>query len=506
MPIEAGSTIEHCSDEVLQRALADALNDIEEQTAIRHLSECSHCQERLELLAADRDTWIRLAASLNQSPPPHSHTVIGSQDPVLVKGDQHPTEDSNAVSDDDSFDADFAVQFLSPSEDPESIGRLGDIEIREIIGRGAMGIVLRGWQGQLNRFVAVKVMSPYLAVSATARRRFEREAQAAAAILHPNVMPIHSVSSTARLPWLVMPYLSCESLQERIDREGALPLIDQLQIAVQVARGLAAAHAQGLVHRDVKPANILLERGVDRVMLTDFGLARAVDDASLTRSGVIAGTPQYMSPEQARGDSIDQRSDLFSFGSVMYAMATGRAPFRAESSYGILRRLCETSARPIRDIHADTPEWLATLIERLHARNADDRIQTAAAAAEILEQCVAHVRQPASNPLPAACMRPVSDQPLKTWRLLIGGGAALAMMVTATLLWQHDKSPRVSREGSAAGLPAVETQTSIEPTQENAVAEPSSVRQPIWEDDVSAELEDIESRIRGLEEEHGADE
>jgi serine/threonine protein kinase len=425
--------------------------------------------------------------------------VIGSQDPELVKGDLHPTADSNAVSDDESFDADFAVQFLSPSDDAESIGRLGDIEIREIIGRGAMGIVLRGWQGQLNRFVAVKVMSPYLAVSATARRRFEREAQAAAAILHPNVMPIHSVSSTARLPWLVMPYLSCESLQERIDREGALPLIDQLQIAIQVARGLAAAHAQGLVHRDVKPANILLEGGVDRVMLTDFGLARAVDDASLTRSGVIAGTPQYMSPEQARGDSIDQRSDLFSFGSVMYTMATGRAPFRAESSYGILRRLCETSARPIRDIHADAPEWLAILIERLHARNADDRIQTAAAAAEILEQCVAHVRQPASNPLPAACFRPISDPPLKSWRWLIGSGMILAAMVTAIFLWQQFKVPSVSQDGTAAGSPAVET------APETPVAELSSVRQPIWDDDVSSELDDIESRIRGLEEEHKAD-
>jgi serine/threonine-protein kinase len=499
MPTEAGSGIQHCSDEVLQLALADALNDIEEQTAIRHLSECSHCQQRLELLAADRDTWIRLAANLNHSTRLLKDTVSGNLDPLLVKGQLDSAEDANAVSDDDSFDADFAVQFLSPSDDTESIGRLGDIEIREIIGRGAMGIVLRGWQGQLNRFVAVKVMSPYLAVSVTARRRFEREAQAAAAILHPNVMPIHSVSSTARLPWLVMPYLSCDSLQERIDREGVLPLIDQLQIAVQVARGLAAAHAHGLVHRDVKPANILLERGVDRVMLTDFGLARAVDDASLTRSGVIAGTPQYMSPEQARGDSIDQRSDLFSFGSVMYTMATGRAPFRAESSYGILRRLCETSARPIRDIHADAPEWLAILIERLHARNADDRIQTAAAAAEILEQCVAHVRQPASTPLPAACFRPISRPLQKSWRRLVGSGAALAAMVTAIFLWPQFKVPSVSQDGTTAGLPAAEA------APETPVAEQSSVRQPIWDDAVSSELEDIESRIRGLEEEHEAE-
>ena len=495
MPTEAGLNIEHCSDEVLKRALSDALSDLEEQTAVRHLSECSACQERLELLAADRDTWIRMAASLNQSAPPRIATVSGPMDVMDVRTELFSAADVNAVSDDDSFDADFAVQFLSPSDDPDSIGRLDDIEIREIIGRGAMGIVLRGWQGQLNRFVAVKVMSPYLAVSVTARRRFEREAQAAAAILHPNVMPIHSVSSTARLPWLVMPYLSCESLQERIDRDGTLPLIDQLQIAVQVARGLAAAHAQGLVHRDVKPANILLERGVDRVMLTDFGLARAVDDASLTRSGVIAGTPQYMSPEQARGDSIDQRSDLFSFGSVMYAMATGRAPFRAESSYGILRRLCETSARPIRDINADAPEWLAILIGRLHARNADERIPTAAAAAEILEQCVAHVRQPSSNSLPVSCIRPMLNQPLISWRWLVGSGAALAMLTTVILIWQKYRSPLDGNDHPAAGSPSLEIE------RENP-----SARQPVWEDDVSEQLEDIESRIRGLEEEHGTHE
>ena len=184
MPTEAGSKIEHCSDEVLKRALSDALSDLEEQTAIRHLSECSACQERLELLAADRDTWIRMAASLNQSPPPRiapvngpissGPTVSGPMDVMDVRTELYSAADVNAVSDDDSFDADFAVQFLSPSDDPDSIGRVGDIEIREIIGRGAMGIVLRGWQGQLNRFVAVKVMSPYLAVSVTARRRFER--------------------------------------------------------------------------------------------------------------------------------------------------------------------------------------------------------------------------------------------------------------------------------------------------------------------------------------------
>jgi len=195
-------------------------------------------------------------------------------------------------------------------------------------------------------YVAVKLMAPHLAASGSARRRFTREARAAAAIVHPHVMPIHSVNSSGRLPYLVMPCVACESLQQRINREGPLELKEILRISSRIAAGLAAAHAQGLVHRDVKPANILLEKGVDRVMLTDFGLARAVDDASLTKTGVIAGTPQYMSPEQARGEAIDHRSDLFSLGSVMYAMCTGRPPFRAETSYGILRRITDLESFP----------------------------------------------------------------------------------------------------------------------------------------------------------------
>src|SRR6202035_236547 len=124
-------------------------------------------------------------------------------------------------------------------------------------------------------------------------------------------------------------------------------LAEILRIGMQTASGLAAAHAQGLIHRDIKPANILLENGIERVKITDFGLARAADDASLTQSGVVAGTPQYMAPEQARGEALDGRADLFSLGSVLYAMATGRPPFRAETTMAVLRRVSEDAARPI---------------------------------------------------------------------------------------------------------------------------------------------------------------
>ena len=168
-----------------------------------------------------------------------------------------------------------------------------------------MGIVLRGFDPELNRCSAVKVLAPELASSAAARRRFSREAKSAAAVVHPHVVPIQTVDQQDGLPYLVMPVVEGQSLQQRVDKEGPLPVIEVVRIAAQVAQGLAAAHAQGLVHRDIKPANILLENGVERVQITDFGLARAADDASMTRSSVIAGTPQYMSPEQAHGDEID---------------------------------------------------------------------------------------------------------------------------------------------------------------------------------------------------------
>ncbi|HEY7423369.1 MAG TPA: serine/threonine-protein kinase, partial [Gemmataceae bacterium] len=194
---------------------------------------------------------------------------------------------------------DVALDFLSPSEKPGSLGRLGHYEVQEVIGRGGMGVVLQTFDEELHRVVAIKVMAQQLATSATARKRFKREAQAVAAVIHDHIVTIHAVEEANGLPYLVMQYVGVPSLQQRLDRDGPLELQEILRIGMQTASGLAAAHAQGLVHRDIKPANILLENGVERVKVTDFGLARAVADANLTQSGVLAGTPQYMSPEQA---------------------------------------------------------------------------------------------------------------------------------------------------------------------------------------------------------------
>jgi len=183
-----------------------------------------------------------------------------------------------------------------------------------------------------------------------------------------------------------------------------------------MALGLAAAHEVGLVHRDMKPANILLENGIQRVRITDFGLARAVDDVSITQSGVVSGTPLYMSPEQASGETIDHRSDLFSLGSVLYTMCTGRPAFRAQTTVAVIRRVCDDVPRPIREINADVPDWLADIIVRLISKQPDDRIQTAAEVAECLGGHLAHLQDSENVQSPATITPGASDDEKRATR------------------------------------------------------------------------------------------
>ena len=314
--------------------------------------------------------------------------------PLSLDHDEHGTEGESLES---------ILRLLGPTDDPHMLGRIGSYEVVGVIGRGGMGVVFKAFEPTLNRFVAIKMLLPHLAASGAARKRFAREGQAAAAVIDDNVMPIYSVAEWQGVPYLVTQYSRGATLQKRIQDQGPLELNAILRIGMQTARGLAAAHAQGLVHRDVKPSNILLDGTVERALLTDFGLARAVDDASITRTGIIAGTPQYMSPEQARGGSVDARSDLFGLGCVLYAMCTGRPPFRAENSYGLLRRITDSEPRPIREINPNIPDWLEAIIARLLTKSIESRWQTAAEVADLLQRCLAHVQQPAVVALPTEC-------------------------------------------------------------------------------------------------------
>jgi serine/threonine protein kinase len=276
-----------------------------------------------------------------------------------------------------------------------TLPRLPGYDILGELGHGGMGVVFRARDTRLERVVAVKVLAPHLAADSTARQRFFREAKAAAAVRNEHVVSIHAVSDEAGPPYLVMEFIAGISLEERLKRSGPLAVKEVLRIGMQIAAGLAAAHKQGLIHRDVKPGNILLENGVERVKIIDFGLARAVDDAGMTETGRILGTLLYMSPEQARGEMLDPRSDLFSLGGVLYTLCTGRPAFTAGNAMAVLKRVCEDTPRPIRECNPDMPEWLEAVVNKLLAKEAGERFQSAAEVADVLGQRLAQLQQPA---------------------------------------------------------------------------------------------------------------
>ncbi len=307
--------------------------------------------------------------------------------------------ETRAPDGDGAADVNVAA-LLSPAQEEGSLGRLDHYEVLGVVGRGGMGVVLRAHDTRLRRVVAVKLLAPALAAVGTARKRFAREAQAAAAVRDEHVVKIHTVCEGASVPYLVMEFVAGVTLEDRVRAEGPLDPSEAVRIGLQSAQGLAAAHAQGLIHRDVKPGNILLEGGTGRVKLTDFGLARAADDASISRSGVIAGTPLYMSPEQAKGDHIDARSDLFSLGSVLYTLLTGKPAFRAESTVAVLGRVCDDAPRPIRESSPGVPRWVCAVVERLMAKDPSERIQTAAEVVDLLGRYLAHAADPDRVPPP----------------------------------------------------------------------------------------------------------
>ncbi len=296
---------------------------------------------------------------------------------------------------------DSDLEFLQPSSRPDSLGRLGHYEVLQVLGKGGFGIVFRAFDEQLQRVVAIKVLAPEMAATSPARKRFLREARSSAKVRHENVVQVYAVEEEP-LPYLVMEFVPGETLQQRIDRTGPLEVTEVVQLGRQIAEGLAAAHDQGLIHRDIKPGNILLEAGPHpHARITDFGLARAADDASLTQSGVVAGTPLYMAPEQASADTLDHRADLFSLGSVLYVMCSGRPPFRAPTTLAVLKRVAEDTPRPIREIIPEVPQWLCDLISRLHAKKPDDRFATAREVADLLGRGLAEMQHPGSVKPPA---------------------------------------------------------------------------------------------------------
>jgi WD40 repeat protein/serine/threonine protein kinase len=310
--------------------------------------------------------------------------------------------------------AEHELTFLASPGQPGSLGSLDHYDVLEVVGRGATGVVLKARDTKLQRIVALKVLTPRLAAYATARQRFVREAQATAAVRDDHVIAIHAVSEEGPLPYLVMEYIAGVTLQDRLQGAGPLPIPEILRIGLQVAKGLAAAHVQGLIHHDIKPANILLENGVQRVKITDFGLARAAADAGLAEHGVIAGTPQFMAPCQARGERTSERSDLFSLGAVLYTLCTGQPPFAGSSTLAVLKSVCEEQPRRIRELRPDAPEKLCDLIDKLLAKDPVDRFASAGEVADQLSDQLAGLQQlpPATSPETPPSQPPSVDKPV----------------------------------------------------------------------------------------------
>ncbi len=252
----------------------------------------------------------------------------------------------------------------------------GRYSIERELGRGGMGIVLLARDVALDRLVAIKLLPPALAADPGLRDRFLREARTAAGLSHPNIVPIYDVEEQGDLVFFVMAYVDGETLRERVERTGPLTPRSAMKLLQEVAWALAYAHQRGVVHRDIKPDNIMIEQATDRGMVTDFGIAKVERDGEGGSSGEIIGTARYMSPEQACGEDVDARSDLYSLGGTFFYALTGRAPIEGSNLPAILVQQVSSPAPVVQTIRPEVPDRLASIIDKCLRKAPDDRIQT----------------------------------------------------------------------------------------------------------------------------------
>ncbi|TWT84315.1 Serine/threonine-protein kinase PknB [Planctomycetes bacterium CA13] len=399
----------------------------EAESILQHVESCSQCRETLMQLGGDREWWGEAKEWLSNQP----------IDPVDEDHETHPL-------------APIDLSFLHSASHPEMLGRIGRYDVEAVLGRGGMGVVFRAYDSDLHRSVAVKVLAPEWAASVPARERFAREAQAAASVAHENVVPIYDVEPDAKLPYLVMRYISGTTLERWVRANGSPDVATILRVAVQLAEGLAAAHRRGLVHRDIKPANVLVGKNIDRVWITDFGLARAADSATLTRTGVIAGTPHYMSPEQARGEALDGRSDLFSLGCVLYFLATGAPPFDAENTLAVLHKIVNDEPKQLASLRNDLPPSFVALVHQLLSRKPSKRPIDCGSVVQKLENSQTELHDGIIATLPMN---------KKFRRTLYGTLTVLTTLLLIVTLWNH----RQPKKDAVVYRPIIVQQTEDNP-------------------------------------------
>lgn len=437
-----------CPKKQLPLLIGEQLDLSDADRVMLHLETCHECQLELAALSANGEWWERTRRNLDGIETDHEHrlpemeTETCSIETLLGVDAGSPNDERSLIG---------FLELLDTPSHPEILGRIDEFEIEQKIGQGGMGIVFRGFDRSLNRPVAIKVMSPHLGTNYVARQRFEREARAAAAVVHPNVVPIYRVSKTKDQPYIAMALADGLSLQDYVTRHGPFDVKDVVRIAIQIASGLGEAHKQGLIHRDIKPANVLMEKDVSRVMITDFGLARAADDVMMTQSGCLAGTPHYMSPEQVTGNELDHRSDLFSLGSLIYFIATGKEPFRAESAFAVIHRILHHVPKPARTINIDIPEVLNRIIERLLEKDPDHRIGSATELEELLTRVLAHLQEPSQHRLPDVR---ATTQERRRVRRRIGWMVGVAgILLLCFAAWSSDWGTGMTGSDHPEGIP-----------------------------------------------------
>lgn len=331
----------------------------------------------------------------------------------------------------------------------------GQFAIERELGRGGMGVVVLARDLMLDRLVALKLLPSGLGAQPEVRERFLREARTAAQLSHPNIVPVHRADEVGGVAFFAMAYVDGESLADRLRDRGPLPPAEAVRVLREVAWALAYAHARGVVHRDVKPENVLLERGTGRALVTDFGIARRAEASRLTQDGHVLGTVHYMSPEQVNDLELDGRSDLYALGVVAYEVLSGRLPFDGLAPAAVLVAHATREPPPLREVAPAVPAALAAVVDRCMAKRPADRYATGEALAEALAQALA--ASPVDDSRPPGLPELVNEaQASAIWRR----AAQLQADQLHRMEARRDLLPR-ERGVTAANAPAAASDVSI---------------------------------------------
>jgi urea transport system substrate-binding protein len=452
----------------LRRLLQPDLPAAEAARLRDHLHTCLACRQLWEMLQTETTAGhtppiLHPAEDTRHGQPaqPVESAITWSSEILLEGGGERAPAPARSPS----AGAMRSFPFLAPPHEAGELGWLAHYRITGVLGEGGMGFVFDAFDTHLHRRVALKVLKPELAANVSFRERFLQEARAAAALPDEHIITIYQVGLENDVPFLAMKFLHGESLEQRLQRDGRIPAGEVLRIGREIALGLSAAHERGLIHRDIKPANLWLEAPppepgpssgprlsfeyLSRVKILDFGLARPIHDTRrLTATGLIVGTPQYLAPEQARGQALDHRCDLFSLGIVLYRMTTGLLPFDGGDTLAQLTALAIAEPRPIEELAPDVPPGLRALIHQLLARDPAQRPATARAVAEALRALEKGETLPAEFVARKAATAPRS-LPRRRW--FVAGGLLGLLFFGGLLLW---RGHRPAEADNAAAMPA----------------------------------------------------